>query len=821
MRRITAFLLSALLSALLLSTSGSTVRAQEDISGLMMQVQPAFEGHVKYGEWLPVWVEVGNAGADRALEIQIDVESSVGTTTYATPLVLPTNARKRAVVYTRPNPFTRELLVKLVDTSQSFLQSDSLPQVKIPISPKVNRSLLVGLYSRERGPLAMAQNIEGHSDVFLVDVSSVDLPSKAEAMRSLNTIVINDVDTSTLTAEQASTLEEWVHAGGNLVIGGGGNAAVVLQGLPQSLRPQFVGPPIEIENVNGLVDFADRGVADAENGTEAIRVEGPFVVHRATFDEGTRTDNSEGSLIVEKRLGSGSVKYVALSLSESPFDAWAGNTQFLQTLLRPAFAPPDWVPPDVSAQQQRASQMGWALSQLPSLDLPSIRWIGILLGVYILLVGPINYLLLRAMRRLHLAWITIPLLTIAFTAGTFGLGYAMRGTDLILNHIAVIEPSADGISNVQNYVGLFSPGERSYTIDINSDSLVMPMPQRDRTFNDTGVSDVGGDMTIVSGQPSQIRDFTVNQWAMQSFQTEERWEDFGTIRTDVMLGESGISGEIYNDTEYALQDVVVIAGQQYVRLGEIAAGGSTSAQIRFNGTDFNNFGGMNWWSIFNNNTTNGPERTKVEVKRQIAEAVFSMNEPWGPGRRTSNSQQDGILVLGWIDETPLDVRIDNFSPSRQSTALVYATLPLTWPEAGDFTLSSGFMDVTVIEHPTNGGICSSPTQLHMSGGSAVLGYRLPMEKRFARMDQIMLNVHNEYDGQPELLVGIEFYDWQDKSWVDAIKLDGDGENRATFANEQPDSAISDQGEVRVRITADPQQPFDGCGFFDLTVTGGL
>lgn len=820
MRRKTNFCLLLLLSVLLLAAGGSTTHAQENSSGLMMQVQPAFEGNFKYGEWLPVWVEVENLGADRAIEIQIDVASSVGTTTYAAPLSLPTNSRKRTVVYVRPNAFTRKLPVKLVDVSQPVQQSVNLPEVEVSVSGKVNQSLIVGIYSRERGPLAMAQNVDRRFDVTLVDVSSVTLPRKGEAMRSLDAIVINDVDTSTLTAEQTSALEAWVRAGGNLIIGGGGNAPITLQGLPESLRPEFMGLPLEIASVDGLVGYAARSMSDAE--AEEIRVAGPFVVHRAFFDGvGAVSAGDDGGMVIEKNFGSGSVKYVALSLTESPFDAWAGNTQFLQTLLRPPSAPLGWMPPDVSAQQQQASRMGWALSQLPSLDLPSIRWIGILLGVYILLVGPINYLLLRSMRRLHFAWFTIPLLTVAFTAGTFGLGYAMRGTDLILNHIAVIQPNADSSAKVQNYVGLFSPGERSYTIDIDSDSLVMPMPQSDRFFNGTQVSDVGGDMTIVNGAPSQIRDFTVNQWAMQSFQTEDRWENFGTIRANAMLGESGISAELFNETNYALYDVVVIAGGQFVRLGEIAAGESADVNILTDAADFDAFSGVNWWTVFNNSETNGPTRLNGEAKRQIAEAVFEVDGPWGPGRRASDPRQDGILILGWLDQSPLDISIDNFNPARQTTALVYANQPVKWAESGSFTLSSRFMDVKLIEPPRNGGDCGNPISLYMSGGSAVLSYQLPTQERFARMDSLMLKVRKEYEQQPAVQVGIEFYDWTSDSWVDGAKIESENNLWDTFTNEQPNFSISDQGEVRVRITVDPEQPFDGCRFFDLNVTGEL
>ncbi len=97
------------------------------------------------------------------------------------------------------------------------------------------------------------------------------------------------------------------------------------------------------------------------------------------------------------------------------------------------------MPFDVSPNQYRASSLFYALSNIPSLDLPSIKGILVILGLYILFIGPVNFFILRWKRKLHLAWITIPALTALFTAGSFGIGYTMRGNDLVLNKIALVQ----------------------------------------------------------------------------------------------------------------------------------------------------------------------------------------------------------------------------------------------------------------------------------------------------------------------------------------------------------------------------------------------
>jgi hypothetical protein len=215
-------------------------------------------------------------------------------------------------------------------------------------------------------------------------------------------------------------------------------------------------------------------------------------------------------LIRESSRGKGRVAFVALDLSGSPLDAWGGTRLFWERLLLTGAQYGEGLPVDVSPRQLRSQQMAYALSNLPSLDLPSVRGLSVLLLVYILLVGPINYLVLRWTRRLQWAWVTIPLLTLLFSGGAFALGYALRGTDLILNQVALVTAGRDGTAHVDSYVGLFSPSRQSYELEVEGGGLLSPISQEGDPFRG-GNSAPGGEMTFVQGDVGEVRGLAINQ----------------------------------------------------------------------------------------------------------------------------------------------------------------------------------------------------------------------------------------------------------------------------------------------------------------------
>ena len=73
------------------------------------------------------------------------------------------------------------------------------------------------------------------------------------------------------------------------------------------------------------------------------------------------------------------------------------------------------------------SQIVSAVSQLASLALPPIGGLIAILGGYILLIGPLNYLILKRLDRRELAWLTMPALIVVFARRGLRLRIALRG----------------------------------------------------------------------------------------------------------------------------------------------------------------------------------------------------------------------------------------------------------------------------------------------------------------------------------------------------------------------------------------------------------
>jgi hypothetical protein len=121
--------------------------------GIEMEARPAFDGVFKYGEWLPIWVEVSNSGADVDAELRVQV-SGQSAMVFTAPVELPAGARKRLQVYVLPNNFSRQLIVEL-SAGDTLLASR-----RVSVSPQATITFLVGLVAPERGALTAIDDID-------------------------------------------------------------------------------------------------------------------------------------------------------------------------------------------------------------------------------------------------------------------------------------------------------------------------------------------------------------------------------------------------------------------------------------------------------------------------------------------------------------------------------------------------------------------------------------------------------------------------------------------------------------------------------------
>lgn len=784
--------------------------AQAQAAGLTMTAHAAYDGYFKYGEWLPVWVELSNQGQNMNAEVRIQVTGSQGSTIFSAPVELPSGSRKRFPVYALANNFSRELEVRVVNRGQTVASQ------KVAVRPQPNITYMIGLIAPERGALSLVSGIQlpdQNRPKVIADLSLADLPERVEGLRSFDTLIINNIDTSQLSTAQAGAIESWVQLGGRLVLGGGASAAQTFAGLPESLRPVRLQGTIEVEpDITGsLAEYA---------GADPILTPGPYLaaVGQPVSGEaggGRLMAGSDGlPLVYERLVNSGNVIFVAFDLAGVPFNGWAGTQSFWETLLGPGSSYPQNMPFDISIRQMRANQLYYSISNIPSLDLPSVQSLSFLLIFYILMVGPINYFVLRWRQRLHLAWLTIPAITILFTAGAFGLGYAMRGTDLVLNQIALIEARPGGTANVNSFMGLFSPRQQSYEINVFGEGLVSPMSGYDmNSWGPGGMTAGGGEMVFIQGQPSRIQGLTVNQFSMQSFMAEDTWQNFGAINGSLEMRGDTLVGWVRNDTQQVLKDVVVAFQNRYVRLGDMQPGQEANVDLGLGNLTGDRFGPPLSYRIFQENNFSGRYSREMELKTNILNSVLDSGVPWSKLVSSSSTaggfaQPSNLIAFGWIDTAPPEVEVSNNRITRTTTALVYSGLSYRLSVDGQISLPVGMIPGSVVSMPRDSGTCgpNGTASVHMGAGEAEFEFLVPAEIREAQIRTLKLNLWR--DSGDWNLPDVSLYDWQAQGWT-TIQAPIQGVNVIQNAG----AYVGPYGEVRVRLAS--ANNMYSCHYLDL------
>jgi hypothetical protein len=778
------------------------------LSGVRMQAQAAYDGHFKYGEWLPIWVELENTGPDRVAELRAPISTSNGLQIFTVPVDLPAGARKRLVIYVLPNNFSRQVVVSLVSSGET------LASQKVQLNPQPTITYLVGLLASERGALSLIETIQLPGikrPITLVDVSLDELSETYEGLRSFDLLVFNDLDTSSLSPDQAGALETWVSQGGRLVAAGGAGAERTLSGLPESLAPLTELASQEVDELPGLEEYI--------GGEKPILVPGPFVLATGSSDSARiLAEQDDLPLIQEWLVDRGWVDFVGLDLAGSPFDAWNGTVDFWQKLVSPGAAFPEGSPVDMSARQQFASGMVYPLNNLPMLDLPSVRGLAMLLGIYIVLVGPINYLLLRQQKRLHLAWITIPAITLIFSAASFGVGYALHGTDIFVNKIAIIQPLPSGQAKVDSFIGLFSPARRAYSVRLDGAGLVSPLnPYMDPWTNpETSGGSPGRAVSLIQGDPDYVNGLSVDQWSMQSFLSEGAQMDFGQVQAELRLKDGRIVGELQNQSNYDLQDVSLVMGSKFVRLGDIPQGASAEIDMPLADPSTPNFGAPISYALYEEEISgaNGPPPRQIEVRRAIVETLFERTPPYISAKRPES--RDTYLtqmpvMIGWIDQAPPEVSLEQIQPAEQTTAAVVLPLELEFPHSGPINLPPGLIAGRLVESPSEGGQCGMPgtAAVYIIRGDALFEYNLPAEMQSVAVENLKLAIYSDsgFFTAPQIaILNADTGDWN--------QLEGVNQG----VNLIPDASkfIDPTGAVKIKLSAENAS---NCFYLSLGLDG--
>jgi hypothetical protein len=379
--------------------------------------------------------------------------------------------------------------------------------------------------------------------------SAAAFPTSAVHLSGLNAVLIDDFDSASLSQAQVQSLKDFVGLGGSLIVAGGPSWRRTMQPLPAELAPLRPSASASV-SLQPLADLDDK--VTTQTAQVAVgEVKGHVLL------------GAPGSppLAVGSRYGGGQVIDLAYDPLAEPFasvDPDLGSVAFSQALARalldqsttgrgfgpgPSASLPirrvgvsapaadttlqsKTAPPVATSAggggttmvasgpgtQPTVDQVSTILRDTPVAALPPIALLGGLLLGYILLVGPLNYVLMLSLGRRELLWATVPAVSLIFTMGAYAVGFGSRGSDFVDNEVQILRVAPEGTVQTQGYYGIYSPHKGDYSVRFPGNTLVSTLV----VLGAYG----GGDTALIdlTGKPElQIQGAAV--WSMRAVQS--------------------------------------------------------------------------------------------------------------------------------------------------------------------------------------------------------------------------------------------------------------------------------------------------------------
>lgn len=206
---------------------------------------------------------------------------------------------------------------------------------------------------------------------------------------------------------------------------------------------------------------------------------------------------------------------------------------------------------------------------------PSALLYGAILLLYVVLVGPILYLILKVVKKREKIWIAIPTVVLVFTGIIFLTGLIYRVNKPLVNTFSVITLE-EGHKTERIYTSITCPKAKQYTVAIQPEYGNIQYNSSGYRYSlfDTGSSDAPFDYMIKrTGAGTELvlnNTSTFNETTFNVQRTEEN--DIGIIGCDLQCYTTGFEGTVTNQTGYDLTGVVVNFERNYYQIGDMKKG---------------------------------------------------------------------------------------------------------------------------------------------------------------------------------------------------------------------------------------------------------
>jgi hypothetical protein len=358
-----------------------------------IKVKPVFDGLPILTNSAGMYVQLENRGGDIEGEVGQDSNFEEGV---AYPVSLPSGAKKR-IYYRASSYFSGTVMFRTrlrdfkVSVNPEYLASSSSRYVLIGNNPN-------DLIFLKKEPQQADSNGERASVILTGGALPEDAPDRNSAYAEIDAVVLAE-GSERLEKRQADAIYRYVTAGGTLVFVGGAGTSALKDPKWSDLIPIF-NPSTQTKN--------------------------GATITSGLLKPGAKESDLPVGKAITRIFGFGRVVLLTADPFEEPFkSAKERRTSIYRAMVRSSI---ETLKQGINAEfgisngytNMSFTPMGGMRPNLPQTDAfditaPSSTSVFQVLVFYIIFVIPVNFLILRKLKKLEWAWITVPIISVVFS----------------------------------------------------------------------------------------------------------------------------------------------------------------------------------------------------------------------------------------------------------------------------------------------------------------------------------------------------------------------------------------------------------------------
>ncbi len=401
-----------------------------------------------------------------------------------------------------------------------------------------------------------------NNDLEQKDLTAADMDDSS-TYNSIRMLIIDDYDISALSSTAIANIENWVRSGGALVIGTGYAMDDTFSEFDQTfIEATLNSKSIYPQSTYYTLDYSGTmQCADINYGN-------------GYYNRGYYSGSIQYTL-PSKYEGKGVIMLVPFALSDSTLDGNYFVSDLLSDFSSFINSQTSVTDPSINSNFDDlfAVMQGRGTINLPLLFIS--------MAIYIVLVGPGIYLILKAANKREKMWVLIPVIAVAFVGITYLFS---RGFSLHNKALACISvQAADGSSVKSEYIFGYNSKAKDWTIKLDDDvdaaglyfcsSSMYDYKHTDRYYFGSARTPDGVKLTY---KPKSVFS-TVCYRAVTDNDSEFGSDDFSVELTN---DYSVIEGSFTNNSDRDIKKVLLVCNGGYAIIDNVKAGKSVTLDER-------------------------------------------------------------------------------------------------------------------------------------------------------------------------------------------------------------------------------------------------